>query len=44
MGKDYTNDWIDVYVDAQQKEAHSVAIDESSNILTDESGNILIFN
>lgn len=44
VGKDYTNDWIDVYVDAQQKEAHSVAIDESSNILTDESGNILIFN
>lgn len=44
IGKDYSNDWIDVYIEAQQKEAHSVAIDESSNVLTDESGNILIFN
>ena len=44
VGDDYTNDWIDVYIDAQQKEAHSVAIDESSDILTDESGNILIWN
>jgi len=44
IGKDYSNDWIDVYIDAQQKEAHYVAKDESNDVLTDESGNILIFN
>jgi len=44
IGKDYTNDWIDVFVTAEQKGAMEVAIDESSDILTDESNNVLIFN
>ena len=44
VGKDYTNDWIDVYVDAHQKGVHYVALDEEGNELTDESGNILIWN
>jgi hypothetical protein len=35
---------VDVYVEAVQKEAFCVAIDENGDILTDESGNILIFN
>ncbi len=44
IGNDYTNDWIDVFLEAQQKEEHKVAIDEEGDVLTDESGNILIFN
>lgn len=43
VGNDYTNDWVDVYVEASHKDAHCVATD-GTNILTDESGNILIFN
>lgn len=44
IGNNYTNDWLDVYVEAEQKVAHSVAIDENGDILTDESGVDLIFN
>jgi len=44
LGEDYTNDWLDVYVEAIQKPAHCVATDEDDNIYTDENGNILIFN
>ena len=43
IGDDYTNDWVDVYVEASQKPAHDVASD-GSDILTDETGEILIFN
>lgn len=43
IGNDYTNDWVDVYVEASHKDAHCVATD-GTDILTDESGNILIFN
>ena len=43
VGNDYTNDWVDVYVEASHKDAHCVATD-GTDILTDESGNILIFN
>lgn len=43
VGEDYTNDWVDVYVEASQKAEHCVATD-GGDILTDESGNILIFN
>lgn len=43
IGDDYTSDWVDVYVEATQKPAHSVASD-GSDILTDENGEILIFN
>lgn len=44
VGNTYADDWIDVYVKAVQKECYSVAIDEEGDILTDEAGNILIFN
>jgi hypothetical protein len=44
IGNTDADDWVDVYVEAVQKEKHSVAIDENDDILTDESGNILIFN
>lgn len=44
IGDTADDDWIDVYVEAVQKEIHSVAIDEEGDVLTDESGNILIFN
>lgn len=43
VGNDYTNDWVDVYVEASNKDAHCVATD-GTDILTDESGNVLIFN
>lgn len=43
VGDDYTNDWLDVYVEASHKEPHSVAT-EGNDIFTDESGNILVFN
>lgn len=44
IGKDYTNDWLETYVDAEQKGVMSVAIDEANDTLTDENGEILIFN
>lgn len=44
VGNDYTNDWIDVATEAQQKPAYSVATDADGSIFTDESGNILIIN
>ena len=44
VGTTDADDWVDVYVEAVQKEAFCVAIDENGDILTDESGNILIFN
>jgi len=43
IGTDYTNDWLDVYTDAIQKDIHKVATD-GSDTWVDESGNILIFN
>lgn len=44
IGKDYTNDWIDVYVDAIQKDTMMLAADEDDNVYIDEEGNTLIFN
>ena len=44
IGDNYTNDWLDVYVEADQKVAHCVAIDETGDTLTDETGVELIFN
>lgn len=43
IGNDYTNDWIDVFLEAQQKEEFMVATD-GTDVLTDESSNILIFD
>lgn len=44
LGSDYTNDWLDIYVEAVQKPAHCVAASSDGDIYTDENGNILIFN
>ena len=40
---EYPDDWADVYVKATHKDVHCIASD-GSDIYTDESGNILIFN
>lgn len=44
IGDNYTNDWLDVYVEADHKVAHCVATDELGQVLTDETGTDLIFN
>ena len=44
IGSTYSDDWLDVYCEGDQKGVHSVAIDENSDELTDENGNTLIFN
>lgn len=44
IGDNYTNDWLDVYVEAEHKEAHSVATDENGDEFTDENGVDFIFN
>lgn len=40
---EYPDDWAEVYVTVTHKDAHCIASD-GSDIYTDESGNILIFN
>ena len=44
IGKNFGDDWLDVYVETEIKEAHCDAIDENGNDFTDENGNDLIFN
>jgi hypothetical protein len=44
IGDSYTNDWLDVYVEADHKEAHSIATDDNGDVFTDETGTELIFN
>lgn len=44
IGKDYGDDWLDIYVETEIKEAHCDATDENGNDFTDENGNDLIFN
>ena len=44
IGDNYTNDWLDVYVEADYKVAHCVATDENGDIFTGETGTELIFN
>ena len=44
VGENDGDNWIDVYVEAIQKEIHSVAIDEEGNIFADADDNIYIFN
>lgn len=44
VGNTYQDDWLDVYTEAEHKEAHRVATDENGNVFTDENGNTLIFN
>lgn len=44
IGDTYLDDWLETYVDAIQKEACKVAVDENGDELVDEDGNLLIFN
>lgn len=44
IGDTYLDDWLETYVDAIQKEALKVAVDENGDELVDENGNLLIFN
>ncbi len=44
IGKTYEDNWLDIGVDCEIKPAYDVAVDESGNTLTDENGNVLIFN
>lgn len=44
IGDTYLDDWLDVYVNAQQKPAHNVAIDGSGDIFVDENNETLIIN
>lgn len=44
IGKEYPDDWLDVYVTASHKDIHCIAVDSDGNTYTDENGNILIFN
>ena len=43
IGNTYTDDWLDTYIEAEQKPAHSIAA-EGSTIFTDETGTPYIFN
>lgn len=44
IGDTFSDDWLDVYVSAIQKEPYCVAVDTNSDIFTDENGNDLIIN
>jgi hypothetical protein len=44
VGDTYTDDWLDVYTTALQKEPHQIACDENGDTLVDENGETLIFN
>lgn len=43
IGDIYTDDWLDVYTEAIQKDAYDIATD-GNDILTDENGEVLIIN
>lgn len=44
VGDTYTDDWIDIFTEAIQKDAYSIAEDENGNTWLDENDNVLIFN
>ena len=44
VGDNYTDDWLDIFTDAEQKGAYAVATDENDNTWVDENGNAIIFN
>lgn len=44
VGDTYTDDWLEVFTDAIQKDAYYIATDEDGNTLTDEDGNVLLIN
>lgn len=43
IGRNYGDDWIEIYTESEIKEAHKVAV-SGSDTLVDENGNTLIFN
>lgn len=43
IGETYSDDWLDVYLDVEQKPALSIAVD-GTDTWTDDEGNVLIFN
>lgn len=43
IGVNHDDDWMDIYTESEIKEAYKVAT-EGEDVLTDENGNILIFN
>jgi hypothetical protein len=44
IGVNYDDDWLDEWTESEQKEQYAVALDESENEITDESGDTLIIN
>lgn len=44
VGNTYEDGWIEQYVEHEHRPAYALALDESNNNLTDESGNYLIIN
>ncbi len=44
IGNTSINDWMDVYIEAEQKDIYKIATDASGNIYTDEYGNEYIIN
>lgn len=44
IGDKWPDDWMDIYVEGEQKVPHAVATDGDDNEYEDESGNTLIFN
>lgn len=44
IGHTHSDDWLEVYTEAIQKNPYCMAVDESGNQLTDENGNNLIIN
>lgn len=44
IGSSYNDSWMEIFVEAEPKNAHKVATDKDGNIFTDASGNPFIFN
>lgn len=44
VGNTFESGWIEIFIEAEQKRAYSIAADEDGNVLVDEEGNTLIFN
>lgn len=44
VGSTHTDDWLEIYMQSIQKEAHCIAIDENGDTLVDENGDTMIFN
>lgn len=44
VGTTYEDDWLEVYVEAEQKDAYAVAADAAGTAYGDAAGNLFIFN